>query len=81
MLTDQSLVRIISTWQACRSPLLAIRIYTMWNRTIKPAVIVAFVSGGIAHMILDRPKPFGTLTLNNSPLDENGADFPCKQRL
>jgi hypothetical protein len=52
----------------------------MWNRTIKPAVIVAFVSGGIAHMILDRPKPFGTLTLNNSPLDENGADFPCKQR-
>jgi hypothetical protein len=45
-----------------------------------PAVIVAFVSSGIAHMVLDRPKPFGTLTLNNSPLDETGADFPCKQR-
>jgi hypothetical protein len=52
----------------------------MWNRNIIPVVIVAFVSSGIAHMILARPKPFGTLTLNNSPLDETGADFPCKQR-
>jgi hypothetical protein len=52
----------------------------MWNRNIIPAVIVGFVTSGIAHMILDRPKPFGTLTLNNSPLDETGADFPCKQR-
>ncbi|KAH5619818.1 hypothetical protein HBI51_251960 [Parastagonospora nodorum] len=31
-------------------------------------------------MVLNQPKPYGALTLNNSPLDATGADFPCKQR-
>jgi hypothetical protein len=31
-------------------------------------------------MILENPKPYGIDTLNNSPLDNSGVDFPCKQR-
>jgi hypothetical protein len=34
----------------------------------------------VAHMILENPKPYGSDTLNNSPLDSLGRDFPCKQR-
>lgn len=33
-----------------------------------------------AHMKLLTPTPYGDSTLNNSPLDGAGADFPCKQR-
>jgi hypothetical protein len=43
-------------------------------------VALALLSNAIAHMILSHPKPYGALTLNNSPLDASGADFPCKQR-
>jgi hypothetical protein len=42
--------------------------------------MLALLSNGIAHMILSHPKPYGVLTLNNSPLNASGADFPCKQR-
>jgi hypothetical protein len=31
-------------------------------------------------MILDSPVPYGRPTLNNSPLDGAGSDFPCKLR-
>jgi hypothetical protein len=31
-------------------------------------------------MMLESPVPYGKLTLNNSPLDDTGSDFPCKQR-
>jgi hypothetical protein len=33
-----------------------------------------------AHMIMLTPTPYGKSTLDNSPLDATGADFPCKQR-
>jgi hypothetical protein len=33
-----------------------------------------------SHMILDRPFPYGRNSLNNSPLNGDGSDFPCKQR-
>lgn len=51
----------------------------MWRWIRIPAIALAFHSEGIAHMILDYPKPFGVPTLNNSPLDAPGKDFPCKQ--
>jgi hypothetical protein len=43
-------------------------------------VASALLSNGMAHMMLSQPKPYGALSLNNSPLDASGADFPCKQR-
>jgi hypothetical protein len=52
----------------------------MWGRAIIPAITFSFLSNGIAHMILNHPKPYGALTLNNSPLDATGVDFPCKLR-
>ena len=33
-----------------------------------------------AHMMLDNPVPYGKSTLNNSPLEGTGLDFPCKLR-
>ncbi|GAB7364227.1 hypothetical protein MBLNU230_g4776t1 [Neophaeotheca triangularis] len=33
-----------------------------------------------AHMLITSPKPYGADTLNNSPLERDGSDFPCKQR-
>ncbi|OAL42630.1 hypothetical protein IQ07DRAFT_462881, partial [Pyrenochaeta sp. DS3sAY3a] len=33
-----------------------------------------------AHLMLENPIPFGKPTLNNSPLDGSGLDFPCKLR-
>ena len=41
---------------------------------------LAFFSTVNAHMIMRSPVPYGTATLNNSPLDDTGDDFPCKQR-
>ncbi|KAH7310371.1 hypothetical protein BKA65DRAFT_414014 [Rhexocercosporidium sp. MPI-PUGE-AT-0058] len=35
---------------------------------------------GSSHMIMNSPTPFGKSSLNNSPLDASGSDFPCKQR-
>ncbi|KAH7374204.1 hypothetical protein BKA64DRAFT_688926 [Cadophora sp. MPI-SDFR-AT-0126] len=35
---------------------------------------------GSSHMIMNTPTPFGKSSLNNSPLDGSGSDFPCKQR-
>ena len=33
-----------------------------------------------AHMTMKSPMPYGNSTLNNSPLDATGLDFPCKLR-
>ncbi|EFQ29865.1 hypothetical protein CGRA01v4_03594 [Colletotrichum graminicola] len=33
-----------------------------------------------AHMKMATPVPYGASSLNNSPLDASGSDFPCKQR-
>ncbi|KAL1959429.1 hypothetical protein VTO42DRAFT_2232 [Malbranchea cinnamomea] len=46
------------------------------------AAAAAFLSAGVvnAHMNMKFPYPYGPDTLNNSPLQNNLADFPCKQR-
>ncbi|KAK5116203.1 hypothetical protein LTR62_008529 [Meristemomyces frigidus] len=33
-----------------------------------------------AHMVITSPVPFGQSSLTNSPLINDGSDFPCKQR-
>ncbi|TDZ59856.1 hypothetical protein CTRI78_v005029 [Colletotrichum trifolii] len=33
-----------------------------------------------AHMKMSSPVPYGASSLDNSPLDPSGSDFPCKQR-
>ncbi|KAF2276455.1 uncharacterized protein EI97DRAFT_357446, partial [Westerdykella ornata] len=38
--------------------------------------ILAFAASASAHMVMEYPKPYGHP--NNSPLDNSGADFPCK---
>jgi hypothetical protein len=42
--------------------------------------VLGLATVGSSHMILNTPVPFGKSTLNNSPLDASGSDFPCKQR-
>ncbi|PLB51949.1 hypothetical protein P170DRAFT_422879 [Aspergillus steynii IBT 23096] len=32
------------------------------------------------HMLMNTPAPYGADSLNNSPLEADGSDFPCKQR-
>ena len=41
---------------------------------------ILFLSAANAHMILNKPVPYGRSSINSSPLDASGADFPCKQR-
>lgn len=41
---------------------------------------LALVSGCAAHMTLQFPVPYGNGTLDNSPLQASGSDYPCKQR-
>ncbi|KAH8797165.1 glycoside hydrolase [Xylogone sp. PMI_703] len=33
-----------------------------------------------AHMVMSSPIPYGKSTLDNSPLNASGSDFPCKLR-
>jgi methionine-rich copper-binding protein CopC len=42
--------------------------------------VLTAVAHGVAHIVLKNPVPYGNATLNNSPLDAVGKDFPCKQR-
>ncbi|KAK7555320.1 hypothetical protein IWX49DRAFT_53558 [Phyllosticta citricarpa] len=44
------------------------------------ALAATVISGSHAHMIMKSPVPYGKDSLNNSPLDNSGSDFPCKQR-
>ncbi|SMY26981.1 unnamed protein product [Zymoseptoria tritici ST99CH_1A5] len=39
-----------------------------------------FVSSVNAHMVITSPVPYGAASLTNSPLENDGSDFPCKQR-
>ncbi|KAF9730302.1 hypothetical protein PMIN01_12235 [Paraphaeosphaeria minitans] len=45
------------------------------------AFVFTVLSKSAAHMILEHPVPYGRSTLNNSPLDDSGLDFPCKLRV
>ena len=40
-------------------------------------LVLRVVSG---HLIMMSPEPYSNKTLNNSPLANNGSDFPCKLR-
>jgi hypothetical protein len=44
------------------------------------APVYAMLPSTLAHLMLESPVPYGKPTLNNSPLDSTGADFPCKLR-
>ncbi|KAI4087632.1 MAG: hypothetical protein LQ344_006630, partial [Seirophora lacunosa] len=44
------------------------------------AAALTLLSGTNAHMIMKTPSPYGAASINNSPLDPSGSDFPCKQR-
>ncbi|MCJ1299207.1 hypothetical protein MMC08_001999 [Hypocenomyce scalaris] len=50
------------------------------TKAVLAAAAICFASSVNAHMIMAQPVPFGKSTLNNSPLVEDGSDFPCKQR-
>ena len=38
---------------------------------------VAGLAPASAHMIMKTPTPYGAATINNSPLDASGSDYPC----
>ncbi|KAL7933988.1 lytic polysaccharide monooxygenase [Trichoderma chlorosporum] len=42
--------------------------------------ITALATAASGHMTMSNPVPYGLSSLNNSPLDLSGSDFPCKQR-
>ncbi|KAJ9504445.1 hypothetical protein H2202_000501 [Exophiala xenobiotica] len=44
------------------------------------AAVLFLAASTNAHMIMKSPVPYGKSTLNNSPLNGDGSDFPCKQR-
>jgi len=50
------------------------------------ALLTAATTGGLlfnaayAHMVITSPVPYGQSSLTNSPLENDGSDFPCKQR-
>lgn len=46
----------------------------------KSLAVLGLAALGKSHMIMNTPVPFGKTSLNNSPLDASGSDFPCKQR-
>ncbi|TVY52004.1 hypothetical protein LCER1_G007756, partial [Lachnellula cervina] len=48
--------------------------------TTSSTVVLGFAVLGSSHMMMTTPVPYGKSSLNNSPLDGAGADFPCKQR-
>lgn len=51
-----------------------------FSKALVAAAAAYFATGVNAHMKLATPAPYGPDTLNNSPLDASGSDFPCKQR-
>ncbi|KAK5340359.1 hypothetical protein LTR98_003481 [Exophiala xenobiotica] len=49
-------------------------------RKMAKAAVLFLAASTNAHMIMKSPVPYGKSTLNNSPLNGDGSDFPCKQR-
>ena len=52
----------------------------MFVHIVSFSVTLMMVRSCIAHMLMLNPKPYGLSTLDNSPLEKSGQDFPCKQR-
>lgn len=46
----------------------------------KTLLVAGLASVASAHIKMAEPVPFGASSLNNSPLEADGSDFPCKQR-
>ncbi|KAI2608324.1 uncharacterized protein GGS25DRAFT_270263 [Hypoxylon fragiforme] len=44
----------------------------------KTAITAGLIATVNAHMKMNSPAPFDPASLNNSPLDASGSDFPCK---
>ncbi|KPM44057.1 hypothetical protein AK830_g2551 [Neonectria ditissima] len=42
--------------------------------------LIGLASVASAHMKISSPVPYGNSNLNNSPLEADGSDFPCKLR-
>ncbi|EXJ60605.1 hypothetical protein A1O7_04758 [Cladophialophora yegresii CBS 114405] len=53
---------------------------TVFSKSAAFAITAFLAVAADAHMIMQSPVPYGKSTLNNSPLDGSGSDFPCKQR-
>ncbi|KAF1994852.1 lytic polysaccharide monooxygenase [Amniculicola lignicola CBS 123094] len=49
----------------------------LFSRSLMAAALAAGVN---AHMYLEFPVPYGNSTINSSPLERFGSDYPCKQR-
>lgn len=52
----------------------------MFAKSILAATAVLSASVANGHMMMKTPYPYGPNTLNNSPLNADGSDFPCKLR-
>ncbi|CAF9923141.1 MAG: hypothetical protein HETSPECPRED_005251 [Heterodermia speciosa] len=52
----------------------------LYTKAFVVAAATYLATGVQAHMKLATPAPYGPDSLNNSPLDASGSDFPCKQR-
>lgn len=50
----------------------------MFGSTLLAASALSLLSGVHAHMVITSPVPFDQTALNNSPLNADGSDFPCK---
>ncbi|QIX02019.1 hypothetical protein AMS68_007536 [Peltaster fructicola] len=60
-------------------------VYTLHNACLLATLALSWANLGSSHLIMKSPVPFGTDTLDNSPLKDvaigsSGSDFPCKQR-
>src|ERR1700744_5620553 len=53
---------------------------TIFSKSAALAAVVFLASTADAHMMMASPAPYGKSTLNNSPPNADGSDFPCKQR-
>ncbi|PFH57458.1 hypothetical protein XA68_15032 [Ophiocordyceps unilateralis] len=47
---------------------------------LKAITVAGLAATGSAHIMISNPVPFGKSSLTNSPLANDGSDFPCKQR-
>ncbi|KAF2093061.1 hypothetical protein NA57DRAFT_49147, partial [Rhizodiscina lignyota] len=48
--------------------------------TTASLALMGLLTPALGHMMIGEPVPYGQATLDNSPLEATGGDFPCKQR-
>ncbi|KAK4694702.1 hypothetical protein P7C71_g2923, partial [Lecanoromycetidae sp. Uapishka_2] len=51
----------------------------LYNPT-SPSWLILFAHHIHAHVKLEQPVPYGAASLNTNPLNQDGSDWPCKQR-